>query len=104
MSAASSAGGTAIRSMPSIAPAMARIAGGGFGPRSVALKRQSDQVPERTLGQEVLSREEPVVAGQVQLGSYGHGFPEQVDPYAPGRRSGHRRRKERPDVTASARS
>jgi hypothetical protein len=69
-----------------------------------ALQRQRDQVPEPLLRQEVLIREEPVVAREVELRPPGHRLPEQQRPQPPRRPGSDRRREEDPHVRALARA
>ena len=44
---------------------------------ALTVQRQRDQVAERSVGHEVLGREEPVVAGEVELGPGRHGLPQE---------------------------
>jgi len=52
--------------------------------RAAAVERKGDQVPEPGLGHEVLGREEPVVARQVQLRPCRHRMAQQRRPHRPG--------------------
>ena len=69
-------------------------------PAAFALEGQGDEVPERAFRHEVLGGEEPVVTGQVELGSGGHRLPQEMDADPSGRGSGNRTGEEHPHMGA----
>jgi hypothetical protein len=74
------------------------------GGTAAALQRQRDQVPEPFLRPEVLIREQPVVAREVELRPPGHRLPEQQRSQPPRRTRGDRCCEEDPDVGAVTRA
>jgi hypothetical protein len=71
---------------------------------ALSLERKSDQVPEGSLRNEVLGREQAVVTRQIELGSELHCLAEDVHPQASSRRSRDRSGKECPLIDIYARS
>ncbi len=65
---------------------------------ALSLQRQSDQVPESLLWDEILGREQPVIAAQVYLGPYCHRLPQQSCTEPSGRGSRYRLFEEDPHV------
>lgn len=72
--------------------------------RTLALQRQGDQVPEASLGQEVLGGEEPVVTAEVKLDSRRHGLAQQGRSEGPGATRRDEAVEEHPHVAAVARA